>query len=84
MSAPPTTSAERRIRLAGVLVISGAIIEVVTLMIRGPLSFLAFMFVAGALITAGMVTYLFSLIGPGPRAATRSDVSKPPSAPPPQ
>ena len=66
MSAGPITSAERRIRLAGVLVISGTIIEVITLMIRGPLSFLVFMFVAGALIVAGMVTYLSSLIGSPP------------------
>ena len=76
--------------------ISGAIIEVATLMIRGPLSFLVFMFVAGALIFAGMVTYLFSLIGPGHGAAAGhgpaaghgaaagSDLSKSQSTSPPQ
>ena len=57
--------AERRIRLAGILVISGLLVEAVTLLVRGPISFLVFMFLGGALVLAGMLTYLLSFIGGG-------------------
>ena len=68
MTPSPATRTERRIRLAGILVILGLLVEAVTLLLGGPISFLVFMFLGGALVVAGMLTYLLSFIGGGTAA----------------
>ena len=65
------TRGERRIRLAGILIISGLLVEAITLLVGGPVSFLVFMFLGGGLLMAGMLTYLLSFIRAG-QAQTNS------------
>jgi hypothetical protein len=50
-----------RIRVAGLLVGLGLIVELVTLLWNHPLSFLAFAFVGAPLVLAGVLVYLVSL-----------------------
>jgi hypothetical protein len=53
---------ERRIRLAGILLITGLLAELVTLWWSHPTAFLFFLFVGGGLMGVGIVVYLFALI----------------------
>lgn len=76
MTPERVTRGERRIRLAGVMVILGLLVEVVTLLVRGPISFLVFMFLGGALVLAGMLTYLLSFIGGGAAESAASTESR--------
>ena len=66
VSTDRSSRSEQRIRVAGVLVILGLLVEAVTLLVGGPIAFLAFMFVGGALVFAGMLTYMLSFISAGP------------------
>lgn len=51
-----------RIRGAGALVTLGLVIEAVTLVWSGPVSFMVFMMVGAALVVLGIVYYLISLL----------------------
>ena len=53
---------ERRLRFSGRLLITGLILQAVTLSWNHPLAFLTFMFVASPLVLAGVVMYLYSII----------------------
>jgi hypothetical protein len=55
----------RRLRISGVLLILGLLVEGITLHWNTAFSFLAFMLLGGALFLAGVLTYLYSLISPG-------------------
>lgn len=57
-----TTKIEQRIRLSGLLLIAGLLVELVTLNWSHPTAFLFFLLLGGVLIAAGIVTYLFSLV----------------------
>jgi hypothetical protein len=61
MSTRPT-KIERRIRLAGILLIGGLLVELVTLRWWRPTAFLFFLLPGCALIASGIVVYLFSLV----------------------
>jgi hypothetical protein len=50
-----------KIKLAGVLIIVGLIIEAVSLIWFRPLTFLAFIIVGGLAIASGMLCYLFTM-----------------------
>jgi hypothetical protein len=52
----------RYLRISGVLIILGLLVEALSLIRIHPLSFLAFMFIGGGLLAAGVVTYLYSLV----------------------
>ena len=52
----------RLLRIASALVISGLLLEIVSLLWFHPLSFVLFAFVAAALIGLGIVLYLVSLV----------------------
>jgi hypothetical protein len=56
------TKIERRIRLAGILLIGGLLVELVTLRWSHPTAFLFFLLPGGALMASGIVVYLFSLV----------------------
>ncbi len=58
----PTTKIEKRIRLSGLLLIAGLLVELVTLNWSHPTAFLFFLLLGGLLMAAGIVTYLFSLV----------------------
>lgn len=56
------TRIEKRIRLAGVLVIAGLLVELVTLHWSHPTAFLFFLLLGGSLMALGIVVYLLTLI----------------------
>lgn len=53
---------ERRIRLAGILLIAGLLVEFVTLRWSHPTAFLFFLLLGAALMASGIAIYLFSLV----------------------
>jgi len=53
---------ERRIRLAGILLIAGLLVEFVTLRWSHPTAFLLFLLLGGALMALGIGVYLLSLV----------------------
>jgi hypothetical protein len=56
------TRIERRIRLAGILLIAGLLVELVTLRWSHPTAFLFFLLLGGVFMALGIVIYLLSLI----------------------
>jgi hypothetical protein len=58
-------SISRELKIAGILLIAGLLITIVSLIWRAPLAFLLFVGVGGLLILAGIVVYLFSVVGSG-------------------
>lgn len=52
----------RRLRLSGLLVILGLIVELVTLFWAHPTAFLVFLGLDGLLVGAGVLLYLFSIV----------------------
>jgi hypothetical protein len=56
------TKIERRIRLAGILLIAGLLVELVTLRWSHPTAFLFFLLLGGALMASGICVYLISLV----------------------
>jgi hypothetical protein len=56
------TKIERRIRLAGTLLIAGLLVELVTLRWSHPTAFLFFLLLGGLLMALGIGVYLFSLV----------------------
>lgn len=57
-----TLHIHRRLRISGFLLIGGLVIEVVTLLVFHPLTFLVSLFVGAMLIAAGIIVYLVSLV----------------------
>lgn len=53
---------ERRLRIAGVLIILGLIIEAFSLIWVHALAFILFALIGGLLIALGILTYLYSLV----------------------
>jgi hypothetical protein len=53
---------ERRLRISGVLIILGLLIEAFSLIWVHALSFIIFALVGGALIGLGILLYLYSLV----------------------
>ena len=58
-----TSRLQRRLKLAGCLLIAGLIIEAVTLYWFSPLSFMLFMGAGGTLIALGVIIYLIAIVG---------------------
>ena len=56
------TKIEKRIRLAGILLIAGLLVELVTLRWSHPTAFLFFLLLGGALMALGIIIYLLSLV----------------------
>jgi predicted membrane channel-forming protein YqfA (hemolysin III family) len=64
----------RRLRLAGLLVSLGLLIEAATLFWQHPTAFLAFLFLGGSLVAVGVILYLLSIAtSASPRPAASSD-----------
>jgi len=53
---------ERRLRMSGVLIILGLIVEAFSLVWVHALAFLFFMLIGGLLVGLGILTYLYSLV----------------------
>jgi hypothetical protein len=56
------TKIERRIRLAGIFLIAGLVVELVTLRWSHPTAFLFFLLLGGLLMALGIGVYLLSLV----------------------
>lgn len=54
----------RRLRLAGLLIVAGILIQGLTLVWNHPLSFIAFLGIGGLAVFAGIAIYLFALVSP--------------------
>lgn len=59
-----TTAAQmdRRLRVSGILIALGLLVEVLSLIRNHPLAFLGFVFVGGGFLLAGIAIYLYSLV----------------------
>ena len=53
---------ERRLRISGILIVLGLLVEALSLIRIHPLAFLTFMFVGGGFLIAGIAIYLYSLV----------------------
>ena len=53
---------ERRLRLSGLLLIAGLLVELVSLYWSHPTAFLLFLLLGGLLMAAGIALYLLSLV----------------------
>jgi hypothetical protein len=53
-----------RLRLAGLLVVTGVLVQEMTLFWNHPLSFIAFLGLGGLAVFVGVVVYLLALISP--------------------
>jgi hypothetical protein len=53
-----------RLRVAGLLIIAGVLVQGLSLVWNHPLSFLAFLGIGGLAVFAGIVVYLFALVSP--------------------
>lgn len=56
---------ERRLQIAGIVLILGLLAEGLCLMGRGPIAFLLFVGLAGLLLLVGIVIFLFALVRAG-------------------
>jgi hypothetical protein len=56
---------EQRIRWAGLLVITGLLVQLLTMSWSHPLAFMAFLMIGCPLILAGVLIYLVSLVTKG-------------------
>jgi predicted membrane channel-forming protein YqfA (hemolysin III family) len=56
-----TSGIEGRLRISGVLIVLGLLVEALSLIRIHPLAFLSFMFIGGALLIAGIIVYLTSV-----------------------
>ena len=56
------TKLERRLRLSGLLLIAGLLVELVSLYWSHPTAFLLFLLLGGLLMAAGIALYLLSLV----------------------
>jgi uncharacterized membrane protein len=59
-------SVERRIQIAGIILIVGLLIEALCLVWARPISFVIFVAVGGLFLLAGVVVFLFSLVSAPP------------------
>jgi hypothetical protein len=57
-----TLALEKRLRIAGILVILGLLVEGICLLRSGPLAFILLVGVGGLLCVAGIAVYLYSLV----------------------
>ena len=60
--APANPKMSRALRVSGLLLIIGLLIELISLHFNHPLSFLGFMFIGGAFIALGVLVYLWALV----------------------
>ncbi|MEP7341392.1 MAG: hypothetical protein ABI977_26920 [Acidobacteriota bacterium] len=56
------TRLEKRLRVAGSLILAGLLVELVTLKWSHPTAFLFFLLLGGSLMVIGVLFYLYSLV----------------------
>jgi hypothetical protein len=68
---------ERRLRIAGTLIVLGLLIELGSLLWSHPLAFILFIAAGGLLIAAGIIVYLYSLVSGGDSVARKNSEVRP-------
>ena len=58
----PLSKLERWIKISGLLIIAGLVVELITLYWDHPTSFLVFSFIGAVLIAVGILAYLYSIV----------------------
>jgi hypothetical protein len=58
------TKRQRRLRISGILIMLGLVVEALSLIRIHPIAFLAFMFVGGTCLLVGIGIYLLSIVSP--------------------
>lgn len=58
----PLTKVQKRIRVAGIFIIAGLLVELITLRWSHPTAFLFFILLGGTLMAVGVFVYLYSLV----------------------
>ncbi len=53
---------DRKLQLSGIVLILGLVLEAVCLLRRGPIAFIVFAGLGGALFAVGILLYLYSLV----------------------
>jgi RsiW-degrading membrane proteinase PrsW (M82 family) len=66
---------ERRLRIAGIIISAGLLVELFSLRWAHPTAFLVFIILGGALIGIGILFYLYSLISRESAYAQNSDIN---------
>jgi hypothetical protein len=67
---------DRRLRISGMLVIAGLLVEAICLMWSRPIAFVVFAGLGGALIGLGVLFFLYSLVSTVPHASDASNVPR--------
>jgi hypothetical protein len=67
---------ERKIRIAGVLLLIGLLVELVTLRWSHPTAFLFFLLLGGGLIVLGISIYLLSVVSTEDRSSAVKETSE--------
>jgi hypothetical protein len=60
-----TATIEQRIRWSGILVVTGLLVQLLTMSWSHPLAFMAFLIIGCPMTLAGVLLYLFSLVTRG-------------------
>jgi hypothetical protein len=68
----PSGSMERRLRISGIMVIIGLLVEALCLAWSQPIAFVALVCIGGALIGLGVLFFLYSLLAASPDPAGSS------------
>jgi RsiW-degrading membrane proteinase PrsW (M82 family) len=64
----PGASMNRRLRISGVLAICGLLVEALCLVWSKPIAFVVLACIGGALISAGVLVFLYSLLSAAPHS----------------
>ena len=67
----PIVGIEKRLRLAGLLLVVGLLVEAICLQWARPIAFILLVVIGGALCAAGIAVYLYSLVSVGEPNAER-------------
>jgi hypothetical protein len=70
---------ERRIRWAGLLVVCGLVIQMITLIFIHPLAFMAFLLISCPLVAIGILLFLYSIVSHDHGELESTHVNKNPS-----
>lgn len=65
---------EKRLRVSGILILAGLIVELVTFFWFHPTAFLFFLLLGGSLLFAGILLYLFTLLSKNEIAPEREEI----------
>ena len=60
-----TNRFDRKLRLSGIILILGLLVEALCMLGRGPIAFIIFAGFGGLLLAGGIILYLYSLVATG-------------------